>query len=119
MDWYLIFVFLYIAALTHFLADFLNHWMEEKGSLLVLHSFLYALFFTPVFWFVGINYLWLILVFGSHLIIDTQRKSLLRVVKTILKKSAVEEKMEKIIALGLDQVLHLLVPLTIALVALR
>ncbi len=92
--------------------------MKEKGLWLVLHSFLYTLFFIPVFWFAGINYPWLIIVFESHLLIDTQGKFLLWIVKTILKKSAVEEKMERIITLGLDQVLHLLIPLIIALSAL-
>lgn len=118
MNWYLMSVFLYIAALTHFLADFLSHWMEEKGMLLALHSCFYTLFFIPVFWFLGVNYWWLILIFGSHLIIDSQGKYLLWIVKKILEKAAVGEQMEKMITLGLDQVLHLLALLVIALLAL-
>jgi len=110
-------VFLYCAALTHFLADLFSHWMEKErgGFLLILHSFLYTLFFIPIFWFLGINYLWLITIFGSHLIIDSQGKHLLWVVKKILARSMAGEEMKKIIALGLDQVLHLLVLLIIAL----
>ncbi len=119
MNWCLISVFLYIATLTHFGADFLSHWrMEKKGILIILHSFFYTLFFFPVFWFLKVNYWWLILIFGSHLIIDSQKKYLLRLVKTILKKVAAEEQMEKIITFGLDQVLHLLFILIIALSAL-
>jgi len=117
MDWFLIFVFLYIAALTHFLADLLSHWWKEKGILLVLHSFCYALFFIPVFWFVKANPLWLILIFGSHLLIDSGGKYLSWLVKRILRESTVSVEMAKIITLGLDQVLHLLTLLIIALLA--
>jgi len=88
--------------------------MGEKGWLLILHSFLYTLCFIPVFWFFEINYLWLIFIFLSHILIDSLGNYLLLLTHKVLEKAGATEALKKIITLGLDQVLHLTVPLIIA-----
>ena len=117
MNWYLMAVFLYCAALTHFLADLINHWMEKRGKFLpiLLHSALYAVFFSPLFWWLEVNFLWLILIFGSHTLIDSQWDSFAWLVEKILRHE--EVLWYKIVTLGLDQALHLSVPIIIALFA--
>jgi len=108
-------VFLYASALTHFFADLLSHRWKKIGTdkidtSILLHCFLYAVFFIPLFWWLGVNFWWLLLIFFSHLVIDRPaRKHIVSLVKIFAR----EER--QTISFGLDQVCHLLMPLIIAL----
>ena len=114
MDFDKIAVFLYCATLNHFLADFLSH-RKKKGAFIVLHCFLYAILFIPLFWWLGVNFWWLLLLFFSHLAIDSQWKRLLSLFDDQTKG---QEKLSQtsliIFTTGLDQVLHLLMLVVIA-----
>lgn len=113
MDFYKMAVFLYCAALTHFLADFLGH-RKKMGKYIYLHCFIYAVSFIPVFWWLGVNFLWLLLPLFSHLVIDTQGKKLLSLVKTILQEADQKNTTLVMITLGIDQTLHLVALILIA-----
>lgn len=114
MDWYKMAVFIYCAALTHFVADFLTHG-RKKGKFIILHCFLYTLFFIPLFWWQEINFWWLPLLFFSHLIIDLGTRPLRHLFQKIMKEADEKETTLTILVLGIDQVLHLIIPLIIAL----
>ncbi len=113
MNWCQMAVFLYCAALTHFVADFLSH-RKKIGKFIFLHCFLYTIFFVPLFWWLKVNLWWLFLIFFSHLTIDSFGNKLLPLVKIILKESEEKETFLKIIALGIDQVFHLTILLIAA-----
>ncbi|MBI2450232.1 MAG: DUF3307 domain-containing protein [Candidatus Nealsonbacteria bacterium] len=114
MDFDKIAVFFYCATLNHFLADFLSH-RKKKGAFIFLHCFLYAMLFMPLFWWLGVNLLWLFLLFSSHLAIDSQWKRLLSFFNNQTKE---QEKLSQttliIFTVGLDQVLHLSMLVVIA-----
>ena len=116
MDYCLIAVFSMNAGLTHFLADFLTNWKKKKGTFFVVHCLLYTVFFTPVFWWLGVNFLLLIPIFCSHLIIDSQEKRLGLIVRIILKEGTEGDTLFpfRAITLGIDQILHLAVIMAIA-----
>lgn len=118
MDWYQMAVFLYVGALTHFLADLLSHY-KKKGALIFLHCFMYAIFFIPLFWWQGVNFLWLFLLFFSHLTIDLRWKKLLSFFDAMTEEQQkLGETTLMILTIGLDQILHLLTILIIAIFAL-
>jgi hypothetical protein len=103
-------VFLWFALVIHFLADFLSHG-KKRGSFIFLHCFIYSLFFVPLFWWLGINFLWLILIFSSHLVVDSQQRNLLLFCSKILREKSQRDKIfisYDFIVAGLDHVLHLL-----------
>jgi len=117
MDWCQIAVFLYVGALVHFVADLLSH-KKKRGKFIFLHCFLYAMFFIPLFWWMNVNPLWLLLIFSSHLIIDFSGMQLLRLVDIMTKETeSLKESFLAIIALGVDQVLHLSMLVVIAVVS--
>ena len=113
-SWCQMAVFLYGATLTHGLGDFLSHKWRREGRVIVLHCLVYTVFYIPLFWWLDINYWWLVLLFLSHLVIDTNGERIL----SLLKMSAKAEKNEKLlrfIVFGMDQLLHLLMLFIIAL----
>ena len=102
-------VFIWLASIIHFLADLFSHWKIKhswKFGHVILHPFLYTLFFIPLFWVMGIDFFLLIFVFLSHLIIDCF--SLEALVKMILKNENENSTVFSVIVLGTDQALHLL-----------
>jgi len=129
MDVCKIAIFLYCYAFLHFISDLSNHWMEKRGKpkAILLHSFLYTLFFIPLFWKLGVSFPWLIFVFLSHFIIDSQwdllfriaRKSqrhpLFLIVSKILRHENEIESNLRVYTAALDQVLHLCMPIIIVL----
>ena len=129
MDVCKIAIFLYCYLPIHLISDLSNHWMEKRGKpkAILLHSFLYTLFFIPLFWRLEINFLWLIFVFLSHFIIDSQwdllfriaRKSqchpLFLIVSKILRHENETESNLRFYTAVLDQVLHLCIPIIIVL----
>ena len=110
MDWCQTAVFLFAGSLTHFIADLLSH-KKKRGGFIFLHCFLYAIFFIPLFCWLEINFLWLFLVFFSHLIIDSLGDKIYRLVKFMTREKNEPEKEKEFllgfIALGTDQALHL------------
>lgn len=109
-------VFVWFATLTHFIADFITH-RRKKGRFILLHCFLYALLFLPLFWWMEVSFLWLILIFASHLAIDSQQGFLLTTCEKILQeKDKIDIPFDFIVA-GLDHVLHLSVIGMIAIVS--
>lgn len=110
-------VFLYAGALIHFMADLLSH-KKKEGKFIFLHCFLYAISFIPLFWWTNVNLLWLLLLFFSHLIIDFLGMQLLRFVDIMTKETGkLKESSLAPIALGVDQVLHLIMLIIIAIMA--
>jgi len=117
MDICKIAIFLYCYVVIHFLSDFLNHWMEKNGKprRILLHSFLYTVFFIPLFWRLEVNFLWLILVFFSHFVIDWQWDLLFRFVSKILRHENEAKINLRFYTAAIDQALHLCVPIIIVL----
>ena len=62
-------VFLWFASLNHFVADLISHG-KKRGSFIFFHCAVYAALFIPLFHWLGIDLLWLIFLFVSHLMID-------------------------------------------------
>ena len=115
MDWCGIAVFLYAAALTHFFGDTLSHRWKNAGfktdGSVLLHCLLYTISFIPLFWWLDVHFGWLGLVFFSHLVIDRPaKKYIISLAKIFIKV----REYDRITAFGLDQALHLLIPLIIA-----
>ena len=117
MDVCKIAIFLYCYVFIHFLSDFLNHWMDKNRGLrlLLLHSFLYTVFFIPLFWRLGVDFLWLILICFSHFVIDWQWDLLFRIVSKILRHENETKINLRFYTAAIDQVLHLCVPVIIVL----
>ena len=58
--------------LAHCVFDWaIRRMWEANRKNKLLHCFVYALGFVPVFLIFGINFLWLVLLFSSHLLIDS------------------------------------------------
>lgn len=107
-------VFLYGAVLTHSLSD-LSAFLKRRGRIfLALHCALYAFFFIPLFWWMGINLLWLIFIGCSHLLIDSGEKQIHLTTEKILGLKRPNSR-STVISLGLDQVFHLAIIFVIAL----
>lgn len=102
------------AGLTHFVADFISHWKKKKRWFFFIHCIIYTLLFIPVFLWLNVGFGWLLPIFISHVIIDSQWKFIGKTVRAVLKEESDEDTPFKTIALGIDQGLHLLVILTMA-----
>ena len=106
--------------ITHLIVDFIfqGAWeARNKGKKLaplLVHSFIYSIGFIPVFYFFQVNYLWLILLFVSHIIIDNQ-KFVLWILETAkgFKRERTEEPLWILLRIGVDQTLHLIILLII------
>lgn len=110
-----------VMLVVHFLMDwvFQTSWevknKEKKILPLVFHCSVYTAGFAVLFYFYNINFLWLFFIFFSHIFIDRRK-----FVHWLLKlKGFKKEEMEKfrffILSIGLDQILHITVLATIAL----
>ena len=58
--------------ITHLVMDAIirGRWGTTKKTKLFSHCFIYAIGFIPVFWVLKINFLWLLLLFFSHIFFD-------------------------------------------------
>lgn len=98
-----------VLVLLHFISDFLlqpGNWAAKKLKFfrpLLFHSIQYAIPFLVAFYFLGINMLWTLLIFGSHLAIDN--KKFLLWWNRVVKRDNVPEW----VMMVQDQVLHLIV----------
>jgi len=111
-----------ILVLTHFVSDYFfqpTYWgmnKIRKFSARLLHSIQYALIFLPVFYFLHINFLWLIYLFATHFIVDTYipvqlwNKYIRNAVK---RKSLPKNEPPRSVIIVEDQIIHilLLIPL--------
>jgi len=99
-----------ILILIHFISDWffqIHSWAVEKTKnykARLLHCLQYTVFFIPVFYFLNINYSWLLWIFGTHFLID-DRKFLIWWNKSIKRA---QNPLDWIIIVQ-DQVLHILV----------
>lgn len=110
MDFCKMAVFLYCGIILHCFADFLSHrW--KNGYLILLHCFLYTLFFIPLFLWFGVGLWWLAVIFASHLAIDRP----LRIFILWLVNFFSDEQNETIV-FGLDQIFHAAALLAVALI---
>lgn len=79
-----------------------NEWLP-----LIFHCFIYTIGFIPGFWFFEINFLWLLLIFISHIIIDQQGFLLWFLEKFKgFKKEKFSEAIWIFLLVGVDQILH-------------
>lgn len=74
---------------------------------LTVHCSIYTIGFIPVFWFLNINFLWLIVIFASHFIID-QNSIVLWLLEKFkgIKKEETPESIWALFSIGIDQILH-------------
>ena len=72
------------------------------------HCLICTLCFAPAFWSYGINWLWLLLIFGSHLFLD-RRWPVVWWISTIKRTSP--ETVEKLywLVIVVDQIMHVLI----------
>ncbi len=105
-----------ILFLTHFISDwmFQTSWESMNKSKqflpLFVHCSVYTVFFIPIFYFLKINMLLLILLFVSHMILDN-RKFLFWWLHNIkrTKQKDVGDITWTILVIAMDQILHLAV----------
>lgn len=71
--------YFYFLMLTHFASDFFfqpGSWAIEKTTKfkpLLYHSIQYTVLFLAIFYFLGINLLWGLWIFSTHLLIDNRK----------------------------------------------
>lgn len=93
---------------------FQTHWeamdKAKKWFPLTVHSTIYAAGFIPSLYFFKVNFLWLVLIFLSHFILDQRKLEtwLLEKLKGF-KKESIPEAGWWILMIGVDQTLHLAV----------
>ena len=105
--------FFEIFFITHLIMDFifqrqreaLNKHIQLKA--LIFHCSIYTIGFIPVFWFLDINFLWLIVILVSHFIID-QNSIVLWILEKLkgIKEEKVSESLWTLFIIGIDQILH-------------
>jgi hypothetical protein len=99
-----------ILALTHFVSDWFFQpakWAltkRENTKSRFFHCIQYTILFAPIFYFLKLNYFWLIWIFLSHFFIDDYR-----FVTFFNKKIKREKKTPDWMLTVQDQILHLLV----------
>ncbi len=100
--------------ITHFVMDWIFQWnweaMKKSKEWLPLffHCTVYTAGFIPAFIFFNVNFLWLLLIFVSHVILDKRSLEfwILEKFKGV-KKDDVGEPIFTILLIGIDQTLHL------------
>lgn len=105
--------FLFVVIPFGVLADFLAH-RKKKGWWILFHCFIYTLLLTPIFFWLKIDFLWLILVYFSHLGIDSCWNFFLSFMENQLKEGEGNHVLFKFYTALLDQILHLFVFIIIA-----
>ena len=102
--------------ITHLVADWLfqTYWeatnKAEKFLPLFVHSLIYTLCFIPAFYYFEFNWLFLLILFGTHLILDNRKFELwwLDKIKGV-RKDKTSELTWNILIIGVDQSFHLLI----------
>jgi hypothetical protein len=102
--------------ITHFVMDwvFQTEWeamnKSKKWSALCVHCFIYTIGFIPVFFVYEVNFLWLVFIFISHIILD-QRKFLMWWMEKVKRFNVqtTSESLKLILLIGVDQTFHILV----------
>jgi hypothetical protein len=102
--------------ITHLVADWLfqTHWeavnKAEKFLPLFVHSSIYTLCFIPAFYYFEFNWLFLLILFGTHMILDNRKFEhwWLKKIKGVTKDN-VNDFTWNILLLGVDQSFHLLI----------
>mgnify|MGYP003881624313 CR=1 FL=1 len=102
--------------MTHFIVDWIFQWRWEtmnkskKLAPLLFHSGVYSLGFIPVFLIYNIHFSWLILLFFSHVFLDSRKFEiwLLEKFKGV-KRREIPECLWWILLIGIDQILHITV----------
>ena len=102
--------------ITHLVMDWTFQWkweaINKSKSWLALffHCFIYTIGFIPVFLIYNINFLWLFLIFISHVIFD-QRKFEIWILEKFkgFKRGPELESFWNIMLIGIDQTLHLVI----------
>ena len=107
---------------THFVVDWIFQWREalyktKKFLSLLFHSVIYTLGFIPVFLIYHLNFIWLLLLFISHMTID-QGKIRLWILEKFkrVKSEEIERPLWWILIIGIDQTLHIIILAIIAIV---
>jgi len=101
---------------THFVMDwiFQRKWEEmnkdRKWIPLIVHCLIYTFGFIFVFWWYEINFLWLVLIFFSHLVLD-RKKFVYWILEKMkdMKKEETPEFLWQMFLIGTDQILHFIV----------
>ena len=102
--------------LTHFIADWLFQTLWEamnkskKILPLFVHSSIYTVSFIPVFYFYNFKWEYLLILFISHMILDSRKFEFwwLKNIKRT-RKEDVSDSLWTILLIGVDQVFHLIV----------
>ena len=109
--------------LSHFVGDYVlqNGWQalnKAKGRFmnlpLITHCIMYTLSFVPAFWNYGVSAWWLVLIFGSHMIID-RRWPIIMFLK--LKEGKLHDNTFEPpfwLVIMIDQIVHILILAIIA-----
>ncbi len=113
-----------IFIIAHLVIDFIlqRQWEADRKNknwrALAFHCLIYTVGFVPVFWLLNISFWWLFLLFISHFIIDSQKitRWLLEDVKGY-KEDKTDKAFWTLLFVGVDQTLHLIILLIIAILA--
>ena len=102
--------------ITHLVMDWIFQWkweaMNKSKNILALlfHCTIYAVGFIPAFLIFKINFIWLVLIFASHIILDNRKFEFWVLEKFKgFKKEEVSESLGAILLIGLDQTFHLVI----------
>ena len=102
--------------LTHFVVDWIFQWKWEaknkskKWFPLFSHCTVYTIGFIPVFLIYGINLIWLILLFVSHIVLDERRFEiwLLENFRGVARKNT-SDFLWTMLLIGTDQIFHIII----------
>ncbi|MCX6748501.1 MAG: DUF3307 domain-containing protein [Candidatus Pacearchaeota archaeon] len=120
MMWIKIFI---ILVLNHFVSDWIlqpTYWGFTKmksSKTRFYHSIQYAIFFIPAFYFLNINFLWLLYLFATHFIIDSYviinwwDKNIRNAIN---KKRIPKNEPPRFVSITEDQIIHILLLISIA-----
>lgn len=78
------------------------------------HCLVYTLCFIPIFWLMQINWLWLLLIFWSHMFLD-RRWPVIWWIKHVKRTSDETIKNLFWLVIAVDQIMHILILVPIAL----
>ena len=102
--------------ITHLVADWLfqTHWeavnKAEKFLPLFVHSSVYTLCFIPAFYYFEFNWLYLLILFGTHLLLDSRKFEFwwLDRIKGVTKENT-NDPTWTILLIGIDQSFHIII----------
>ena len=100
--------------ITHLVVDWLfqTYWESknkaDKFLPLFKHSLIYTLCFIPAFYYFEFNWLLLLVLFGTHMLLDNRKFEIwwLKTIKGVTKEK-VNESIWNILLIAVDQVFHI------------